>query len=160
MRKLNLESKIRKMFVSDIILHMIESLKNPSTKIAMRTYGMKDNNKVCYGCASTNFICGLYKIDISKNLPNFENTEHGFSNIGIFKNKEFVGLFELAINDLRNGFLEEFNSIMSYLSLDTIPDKFLDEDLPRLKSNYSLKQLNDYRKFAIKLKKYEDRNSK
>lgn len=103
-----LEQKIKSMTAKEIILAMIDSLKNPVTKIEMSTFGYKERG-ICYGCAATNTICKLGDLD-----PHIELGEYDlFQGRGyVMYNKDgFLDNFENAIDFLRQGDIESYNDI-------------------------------------------------
>lgn len=104
-----LENKIKSMTAKEIILSMVDALKNPVTRIKMTTYG-EIYNGICYGCAATNTIC---KIGNLNPMDEFESIE-GFG--GTTTNIKYnlyntITLFESAIDSLRLGNIIEYNLI-------------------------------------------------
>ena len=63
----NFKEKVQAMSAKEIIMAMVEGLRNPVTKIHMGTYG-KVEGDVCYGCAATNAICKIGKISLDEFL--------------------------------------------------------------------------------------------
>jgi len=56
---MNIIEKIKSLTPKEVIMAMVEGLQNPKTKIKMSTYGYKDGNNICYGCAATNCLLTL-----------------------------------------------------------------------------------------------------
>jgi len=136
---------------------MVRGLQNPVTKIDMGTFGTvknKGKEKVCFGCAATNTLCEIGKFttkDIFK-IQNFNGADSFSNNI---KEKEFLKVFEDAIDDLRRGSgslygIGSYNRKASSCGFAKIkPKKNL--DLPALEDNYTKEDLKPY----IELAKYQ-----
>lgn len=99
----DLETKICSMTAKEIILAMVEGLKNPVTEIDMNTFGKKNERGVCYGCAATNAICKIGNLDPNIELrgwlPKYS------ANGGI------IAAFEGAIDSLRTGDVDDYNDL-------------------------------------------------
>lgn len=88
--------------VSDIVDTMIRGLKKEWVKVKMNTFGQKKDG-ICFGCAATNTLCELMQESFS--LETIENRATQFNyDISI----EDLSIFEVAIDALRGGFLDEF----------------------------------------------------
>ena len=63
-----IRDKIRLLSAKEIILVMIEGLRNPVVKVDMETYGQikhfESGKNVCYGCAATNALCKIFDITL------------------------------------------------------------------------------------------------
>lgn len=102
-----LENKIKSMTAKEIILKMLDGLKNPVMKVNMDTFGEKIG-EVCFGCAATNMICKLGELNPYEEVGGTRNsTQYNMSS-------SFLSVFEDAINDLRSGYLYEYNGAASY----------------------------------------------
>lgn len=90
-----LEQKIKLMTAKEIILAMVDSLKNPVTKVLMSTFGFKENG-ICYGCAATNTICKLGGLDPYIELGERDSKRRKYVNNSIFLNyfEEAIDFFE------------------------------------------------------------------
>jgi hypothetical protein len=143
-----LVDKIQSMTAKEIILTMVESLRNPVTKIDMSTFGFKDvfgeNGKknICYGCAATNTICKIGGFDPSIVLDVDEYRQYRHVEIydptEICDFKCIIMQFEWAIDALRMGNIDLYNEYAEgrFSSiprcdyyLPVIEDSFTDEDL-------------------------------
>lgn len=134
MTKQELKQKILSLSAKEIIMAMVEGLKNPKTKIDMSTYGTVSQG-ICYGCAATNAI-----IHISNCTP-----EEGC--VIYYKvSYDTIKAFELAINELRNCNIENYNFYAEENNFATI--KKPDFDLPYLGNDYTLENLEPYIKLA------------
>ena len=150
--------KIKKMTAAEIIMAMVEGLRNPVTEIDMDTYGeVRKNGKMkCYGCAATNTIAKIAGLDnkwLVKNLVNREKTTRGvtgFSRINYNVETtvaDFIDDFEYAINVLRKGNVDGYNYWVGTIGVATIKD-LPDEYLPRLDDNYTSEDLDKYEELA------------
>ena len=88
-----------------------------------------------------------------------ENSDNWSFNFGFFTKEDaeelefqkivgFVTNFEFAIDSLRNGDLEYTNESLNILRLPTIPQKYIDYELPMLTDKFTDEQLEEYLKFA------------
>lgn len=101
-----LESKIKSMTAKEIILAMVDSLKNPVMQVSMSDWGY-EHNGICYGCAAANTICKLGKLDPFIEYGYVENPF--MPKRKYFVQSDFIAKFEDAINDLRMGILDDYN---------------------------------------------------
>jgi len=137
---------IQKMTAKEIIMAMVEGLRNPTTEINMNTYGTSVKG-ICYGCAATNTICSIANIKHNELLKVFESNRTQSMNIA-FKgeNFRFINSFESAIDDLRQGDIDGYNDYAKYLEIATITD--IEEKLPVLRNDYTEKKLEVYVRLA------------
>jgi hypothetical protein len=143
--KIDIKEKIQKMTASQIILAMVKGLEKPITQVRMDTYGAV-KNEVCYGCAATNMICHLAKIDEKLFLKaNPSNTMKYF--FSTLRESIFIDDFESAIDRLRRGSVAQYNVQARLLGIATIEkdDNLL---LPYLDDNYTKEQLAVYKQLA------------
>ena len=150
----SLSEKVKYMTSSQIIMAMVDGLKEPTVKIDMSCYiQIKDN--VCYGCAATNAICkiiDLKELDVKQAQKYYWNS-YGRRGPGslklIYSNAYdiiFVDAFENAIDNLRKGLITDYNSIAKRNGFAMIGS--FDHDLPQLDSHFSEEELNCYIKLA------------
>lgn len=141
--KIDFKSKVQALSAKEIIMAMVEGLKNPYTKIEMGTFGYKDSKGVCYGCAATNTICTI--IGENRLLEGITGSQEGpddrwRSAIGQMR---FVGIFEDAIDFLRMGFIGMYNDKASILGISAI-DIPEGVKMPHLTSYFTEEELNQY----------------
>jgi len=141
----NFKEKVQAMSAKEIIMVVVEGLRNPVTKIDMGTYGEVDDG-VCYGCAATNAICKIGKIS----LDEFLKVEPLNSMKRFAKNldhRDFIVMFETAIDHLRTGNIEAYNVCANEISIATIsiPYGFR---LPYLENGYTEEDLQKYVELA------------
>lgn len=159
------EDKVRSMTVAQIIMAMVQGLRKRWVKVNMNTYGdiqIGPKGKiVCWGCAATNTVFQIAKIK-----PSFDTLQSyargwswGEQARMVGTNTEFLREFEIAINDLRQGHLGDFNVKMKYdLGLPTIPrDVYtqFERKVPILTSNYTKGDLEVYVALAKACGDYE-----
>jgi len=147
-QKLSFEDKVRAMKMSDIVFIMIESLKNPVTKINMGTFGISVVDGTCYGCAATNTICYIAGVTFNPKNINVVEQRAKFINV----DPEFLKSFERTIDALRCGDLYSYNYFAEILKIAVIPDHFIKTDLPTLSTSNYTNRLKDYEYFAVALK--------
>lgn len=141
----NFKEKVQAMSAKEIIMTMVEGLRNPVTKINMSTYA-KVHGNVCYGCAATNAICKIGKIS----LDDFLKVEPYNSMQTFAKNldhRKFIVMFETAIDYLRTGNIINYNVYANEISIAkiVIPDGF---KLPILENGYTEEDLQKYVELA------------
>src|SRR5690606_29411818 len=96
------ENKVKSMSAHDIIMSMVDGLRNPRTKIDMSTYGLIING-ICYGSAATNAI--LHIMDAKEEeVKDHIHTSQSWNNCPLV-----VSQFELAIERLRKGYVHLYN---------------------------------------------------
>ena len=156
--------KVRSLTAKEIIMTMVESLRNPVTDIRMTTYGhteMEGPKMVCFGCAATNTIArllGANRIDmllllnpLSDINESMWHCSEGFRDRAEEdKTSTFVSEFEIAINFLRLGSIASYNIYAKNLGLSVIQ---LPEDgivLYELGDDYTENDLQSYVNLANK----------
>lgn len=156
-------SKIRSLTPKQVIMSMVEGLKNPKTKISMSTFGYQEGG-VCYGCAATNTLCQIFDIQNPVGwLPVVNDSEvldscsitPGFrlSAPKLYEITEDIRLFEYAVDYLRRGDLLFANFSLSKLDINPIRySNELESALPRLTDSYTLEDLEPY----IRLAEFQD----
>jgi len=125
------KEKVQSMTAKEIILAMVDGLENPLVRVNMDTYGYKDSQGFCFGCAATNTICKIGGIkdlkqlefddeDIEPDVPGilkrFNFPEDSVLRIwslweipDAHEDSLFLRGFETAIDALRQGLIEEYN---------------------------------------------------
>src|SRR5690606_17130474 len=138
-----LEKKVKSMTAHDIIMAMVEGLRNPRTKIDMDTFGgIRDG--ICYGCAATNAILHIMDAEeeeVRDHILECESHAYRTLNLSIFEN---------AIDYLRRGMVDLYNQYASHLGIAQVTP-MLGLELPSLSNNYTEEQLQEY----VKLAKYQ-----
>ena len=156
-------SKIRSLTPKQVIMAMVDGLKNPKTKISMSTFGYQENG-VCYGCAATNALCQLFGIQNPVGwLPSLNDDKvqepcsrtPGFRISASKLNEitEDIMDFENAVDYLRRGDLDAANFALAVLDIAPIRyNNELEAALPRLTDSYTLEDLEPY----IRLAEFQD----
>ena len=139
------EQKVKSMTAKEIIMAMVEGLRNPTTKIDMMTFGQVKNG-VCIGCAATNTICNIGGYTVK----DIRNNTYGITRPVLSRTKmtqcHFVGYFEDAIDELRSGDILGYNLAAEEFGFATIEDN--DKDLPYLMNSYTPADLLPYEQLA------------
>lgn len=115
---MNIVEKIKALSAKEIILLMVEAIKNPVTVLDMDTFGVIEKG-VCYGCAATNVICKLNSFNTDYLLKN----NFGISTSHLFSDGEervFIAAFEDAIDSLRLGSLNSYNYVAERIGIAEI----------------------------------------
>lgn len=130
--------KIHSMSAHDIIMAMVEGLRNPKTRIDMGTYGeMREG--ICFGCAATNAV--LHIIDANEEeVRSHVAYRHKYDNFQL-------RYFGYAINRLRQGWVDWYNEHAYNLGIAQI-NPIPGQELPRLNNDYTEEQLQEYEKLA------------
>lgn len=161
------EEKVKSMKASEIIMAMVTALTHPPIiNIDMSIYGecrdvektylfglIKIRRKVCFGCAATNTICQISgktfkgnEIDTFISRARFLGSDRGF-----------LEQFETSINDLRCGWPADYNVFARRAGFASIKYGFV---LPSctigLRSDYTNKNLEPFKRLAEIQKRYED----
>lgn len=145
-----LEEKIRSMSFKEIVLAMVDSLRNPVTEINMFTFGFIEDG-ICYGCAATNTICKLGGFD-PKNVLSTNGSFYRYeSNDDLWDQTFIITSFESAIDSLRQGHLDMYERFALRYNLDFCKSESLNIKLPYLGNSYSDKDLKEYEDFANSL---------
>lgn len=140
----NFKEKVQSMTAKEIIMVMVEGLRNPVTEIDIHSFGdVRDG--ICYGCAATNVICKIGNINEEEFLevkPEGTMLYFGKSE----GEREFLDKFENAINSLRRGSICVYNMRAGDIGIATIEDgKY---GLPELSNDYTEEQLERYVELA------------
>ena len=143
----NLVDNIQSMTAKEIILSMVDALRNPVTEIHMTTFGVKING-ICFGCASTNTICKLANIDPFDNLYMEMFRRYNLNND--IPLEATFWRFEQSIDFLRTGNIEGYNDQAERGGFATIK-KYPEERLPWLHNDYTKRELQLYEDFANSL---------
>lgn len=145
------KEKVQAMSAKEIIMAMIEGLRNPITHINMGTYGDIING-ICYGCAATNTICNIANLDIDylyNNKPKGTMalifSEKPTKYIEYDEGESFLNYFESAINSLREGDIGSYNFYAKDINISLIEPN---EPLPYLNNSYTEEELLEYVKLA------------
>lgn len=158
-RIFSFDEKVKSMSAKEIIMSMVNGLKNPSTKIDMGTFGSVDAVKflgltvkeTCYGCAAINTICNISGKKITPKAID------GCSNRADFvdSSKLFIRSFEEAIDHLRSGNIRLYNILAREEGFAEIKGKpYL--ILPLLLTDSYMDNLEPY----IRLANYQDEKAK
>lgn len=141
--------KVRSMSAKEIILTMVESLRNPACEVSMATFGSVAGG-LCFGCAATNTIAKLMGQEVL--TPEFLLGGHGYVRWPLINDRQergFIHSFELAIDALRVGEIECYNDCASDLGMAEIPVEQEDVlHLPTLRTAYSEGELQQYEDYA------------
>lgn len=136
-----LKEKVKSMTANEIIMAMVESLRNPETVIDMSSSGnIEYGDGVCYGCAATNTICKITGLSV-----------YGYINKRTYnkltENYRFLSSFENSIDYLRMGDIKSYNLFAykeGYAKIKPKPGL----ELPYLKNDYTELQLLKYVELA------------
>lgn len=121
----------------EILGAMIAGLQREWVKVDMSTFGDVYEG-VCYGCAATNAICEIKgKTLTAKELLNNKEKRTWGDRDYMFMNK-----FEYAIDKLRTGNLQAYNTEAIDLHIGQLP--YPEEPLPALTQNVWKKALPAY----------------
>jgi len=139
----SITEKIKSMTAKEIVMSMVNGLRNPVTQINMNTFGEVVEG-VCFGCAATNAMCYI------GNYSNEDLLKEGgvVPNIKAYSELMF---FEWAIDELRRGDINAYNRQAGRAGCAKIslPDGIEDDYwLPFLRNDYTEKQLECYVKLA------------
>jgi hypothetical protein len=145
-KKFNFEEVVRAMSAKEIIMAMVEGLKNPITEIDMDTYGRiaRHDESVCYGDAAANTIChiaGVTTQEFINGLQGHHNESYGEVN------REFLESFELAIDYLRTGDIDTYNALARPINIAFIYNP-CGIELEPLYNDYTEEDLEAYVKLA------------
>ena len=137
MSNINFKERVQAMSAKEIIMAMVNGLKNPATDVVdMGTFG-EVNDYICYGCAATNTICNIAGVTNLK--PIFDC--HTYMSFGS-RNVTFLYIFESAINYLRQGDIGGYNNYAHDLSISIIT--WDGDKLPYLDNESYLENLDAY----------------
>lgn len=149
MKKKSFEEKVKSMTAAEIIQAMIRGLKAKHVEIDMGSFGKRRGGR-CFGCAATNAVCEIAQLPIPvKGIFIKKNGEYPAEQLAtvIGANLDFVEWFEDAIDDLRGGYINRYNSTAERLGIALITEP-VSLYLPRLSTNNYLEGLPAYEKLA------------
>lgn len=136
------ENKVKSMNAHDIIMAMVEGLRNPRTEIDMHTFG-EIHSGICYGCAATNTVLHIMEANTQqKVIKHMRAFNHYIS--------YFFDQFQLAINCIRCGDVNIYNYHARNCDCATIKP-IPGQDLPYLWHDYTEEELDEF----VKLAKYQ-----
>jgi hypothetical protein len=129
---MNFEETVKAMTGKEIVLAMINGLKESPYQINMMTFGDAENTEtgvVCFGCAATSCITKISGVTFTaRNITNSEDRAQALS-----CQHSFIVSFEAAINELRSGWVGNYNKLASIYGFEELPVPEDDEDeLPAL----------------------------
>jgi len=138
---MNFEEKVKSMTAKEIIMSMVEGLKNPSVKVDFTTFGV-DFYGVCYGGATTNTICKISGIVFG---PDTIGSRYMRSS-ALKTRFEFFYKFENALDYLRCGDIYNYNQMAKEIGFAQIKKPRF--KLPELDNDNYLDNLEPYIKLA------------
>lgn len=148
------KEKVQSMTASEIIMAMVEGLRDPHVEIDMSTFGMTREG-VCYGCAATNTICKLQDVrPYNVSLHTWRDKMIAYD-ISVAETW-FTKRFEFAIDNLRKGHIRSYNYLAREIDIATIDltkDEMedLENELPELDNDYTEEQLQQYERLSERL---------
>ena len=90
---MNFEETVRAMSMKEIIMAMVNGLRNPHVKVVMSSFGhMKDG--ICFGCAATNTVCEITGKTYDEGVIEYATDRAKFMNCTYI----FLHKFESAID--------------------------------------------------------------
>lgn len=134
------ETKVKSMTSHDIIMSMVDGLRQPRTEIDMGTFGDMEGS-ICYGCAATNAILHIM------NANEEEVKDHIYGWESFANRPSAVYIFESAIDRLRRGMVDLYNQYAmdgGFAPITPIPG----QELPWLDDDYTEEELEEYEKLA------------
>lgn len=147
MEKQTFQEKVKSLTGKEILLAMIEGVKNPSVNLDFNTYGSFDaSDGLCYGCAATNAVCKISGITFTKENIN-TSQERGLA-ISEYTDSLFLFNFEHAIDYLRQGWVDMYNNSARECGFATLPINRESENLPALLNGFYKKDLDAYVDYA------------
>lgn len=130
------ENKVKSMTAHDIIMAMVEGLRNPRTVIDMKSFGHMEG-VICYGGAATNAI--LHIMEASK-----EEVEDYVRDRGSLVYRPFfVYLLEVVIDRLRRGDVYQLNRYATNFGIAQI-NPIPGVKFPYLDTDYTEEELQAY----------------
>lgn len=155
---------VQAMTAKEIIMAMVEGLKNPALNVNMDSYLSTNGGGICCGCAATNAICFISgRTPAPKDLSGFFESkyileleisgvsENVWSKIlyGEYLKEEaaFIRHFETAINALRLGSVVSYNVDASVLGIALIKEHPY-KILTALTTDNYLEHLQEYEELA------------
>lgn len=136
------------MSAKEIIMAMVDGLRNPAYGIDMMTFGSYQTYNTrtgnflsrpkCFGCAATNTITQISGVKFRKNT--IEEVELRAE--ALRTEDEFLQIFEFAIDKLRCGLIEKYNEHAGDIRIAEIKRGSM--RLPYLESDFTDKYLDAY----------------
>lgn len=163
MVKQSFEIRVKDMKASEIVAAMVKGLRRPYTRIDMSTFGnyapgynkrlgMLGKRKFCFGCAATNTICAITERKFPRAVIDRRRKRAEF----LKTNDDFLFNFEAAIDELRNGSVENYNEYAEDGGFAQISTEIAENIvLPALHAGYKMKDLRPYALLARELRKLE-----
>ena len=156
------EDTLKALTSKELILVMVESLRNPKTQIKMDTFGSIYGDGICYGCAATNTILYLTGKDATDDVDpkDLDLLEHG--ECVLMNRKDVTGYhnimyFETAIDAMRSGDLQAANMFLYKLKVGfEFISNPADIELPYLDDYYTEEELDVYVQLAHSQPEDED----
>lgn len=147
------------MSAREIIMAMVNGLKEPAVKVNMMTFGAAEYDQhdklVCYGCAATNAICNITKVTFTpKTIGDIK-----WRSAILHADVHFLERFESAIDYLRCGSIGDYNEIAAYNGFAEIKNWPI-EDLPILHTGTYAVDLPAYEALANMQEENETHTSK
>lgn len=142
-----LVDKIQSMSAKEIVLSMVDALRNPVIKVDVFSWGERKEG-VCYGCAATNQILKISGFDPEKVLGEAEPIYSRFDFVDsneVVNLKNTIRQFEMAINDLRKGNIFYYNIFAKKCGIKLLPEG---HSLPYISNKYGEMELLKFEKFA------------
>lgn len=147
MAKKTFEEKVKSMTAAQIIRAMVRGLRKQHVKVDMDTFGSRVNG-TCFGCAATNAVCEIYGKTLARPIfTQLSDDEFGELAKAVGARKAFVTNFEYAIDNLRAGYIDDYNVYAKRYKFAQIV-KPLDWELPELETDDYLEGLPAYEQLA------------
>src|SRR5690606_4387729 len=126
----------KSMSAHDIIMAMVEGLRQPRTEIDMMTFG-EIKEGICFGCAATNAILHIMNANEEEVKDHVLECEERLNHTS-----SFVDRFEMGIHCLRCGSVGGYNRYAegAFAPITPMPDS----RLPLLDDDYTEVQLQEY----------------
>lgn len=147
------EERVKSMTGKQILQAMIDGLSKSWVAVNMNTYGNVETErygflklwkkKVCFGCAATNTICQINNIafPIGKIENLWRRADFVESNV------DFLNDFECALDQLRQGFVADYNNLAKDIGVAQIPI-LKDRTLPILTTEGYKMRLPHYQNYC------------
>lgn len=126
-----------------IVQAMVNGLKAKHVLVCMGSFGYRDTEGICYGCAATNTLCELAETKFTAEV--IASTGKLASAVG--SDYESVAFFETAIDALRKGQINIANSWLNKIGIMPIVNPS-GLHLPWLDTDFTDKQLEIYQRLA------------
>lgn len=138
----NFEQTVKNMSAKEIILSLIEGLKNPVIKIQMKSFGFYNPTiNSSSGGAVTNMICMISGEVFNNHQINLRESRAKSLKVSNF----FLFHFEIAIDCLRMGEIKNYNYLAGKIGLVQI---IKSKDLPCLRDGFTKADLQHYVELA------------